>query len=146
MACKAVFDSPKAYPFFKAPQKDLVAGSVVVANTSGVVDYPTDATITGIKGILAQDVIAPNVNTHLLTSIKPFARYGEPVAVFIQSGSIVETDQVIDNVSIGDVLYAAEGANVGKLTKTDPNNGNGTPIAKVLTAGTAGSFVRIMLL
>lgn len=146
MACKVVLDSAKAYPFFKAPQKDLVAGSVVVADANGVVDYPTDATINGIKGILAQDVIAPNVNTHILPTVKHFARYGEPVAVFIQPGTIVETDQIIDAVGIGDILYAAEGTNAGKFTKTDPNAGTGTPVAKALTAGAAGSFVRIMLL
>jgi hypothetical protein len=145
MAVKMFFDA-KAYPSFKAPQKDLVAGRVVVAGTDGVVDYPADATIGGIKGIIAQNVIAPNVNTHILPSINNVARYGEVVGVYIQPGTIIETDQIVDNVAIGDVLYAAEGADAGKLTKTDPNTGTGTPIAKALTAGNAGTFVRIMLL
>lgn len=141
-----MFFDAKAYPSFKAPQKDLVAGRVVVAGTDGVVDYPADATIGGVKGIIAQNVIAPNVNTHILASINNVARYGEVVGVYIQPGTIIETDQIIDNVAIGDVLYAAKGADAGKLTKTDPNAGTGTPIAKVLTAGNAGTFVRIMLL
>lgn len=137
----------QVYPDFKAPNADLVAGRVVTADANGVVGYVASTT-PSIVGILAQDVIAPNVNTHILSSVKHFARYGEQVGVYLHPGDIIQTDQTASNVAVGDKLYAiiASGADQGKLTNTSGANTTTDPVAVALSAGNAGSFVKIKLL
>ncbi len=140
----------QVYPDFKAPNADLVAGRVVTVNASGVIGY-VSSTNPSIVGILAQDVIAPNVNTHILSSVKNFARYGEQVGIYLRPGDVVQTDQTASNVAVGDKLYAivAAGADQGKLTNTADTTGGTTtanPVAVALSAGNAGSFVKIKLL
>jgi len=129
---------------FKAPQKDLVKGRVVIAKADGTVDYP-DATTAGAKGpfgLLAQNVVAPNVNTHALDSVSHVARYGEAVGLY-HGGGVFETNQTATAVNVGDVLYAEP--DTGKLT-TDNGGDSRTPIAIAETAAAAGELVRIRLL
>jgi hypothetical protein len=138
------------YGEFKAPNKDMVAGRLVTFDASDPtkIDYATQATPTAkILGLLGQDVIAPNVNTHILPSVATTkVRYGEVVAVFYND--IYITDQIATNVNAGDMLWPADSSTdatlAGKLSNVEivyqP------PVAVALESGAAGSPVKIKLL
>ncbi|MHA1754688.1 MAG: hypothetical protein ACTSYR_04140 [Candidatus Odinarchaeia archaeon] len=141
------------YGEFKAPESDMTAGRLVTydANDPTKVAY-ADNTIETYKvlGLLSQNVIATNVNTHILQSVHTsIARYGEPVAVYY--GDVYWTDQIVDNVVVGDLLYPADpgvgDVDAGKLSKTQHTVGgvDQPPVAIALSSGNAGTLVKIKM-
>jgi len=146
---KEVTRFAKTYDFAKAPSQDMIAGRLVKLDGNGNVAYveasdtATDKNV--VLGFLGQDVIATNVNTHILPSVKHFARYGEPVTVYIGRDDIFITDQTAEDVTEGAVLYvSAEEGKEGMLVKTNP--GTNVPVAIALESASAGEEVKVKLL
>jgi hypothetical protein len=133
---KAIYEGNLS-AFLKA-DAPMVAGQLVKLK-AGAVDT---VVVTGANdtayGIVAQDVVAVGTDDYKLTSVTAKAKVGEKVGVYFGTG-LYYTDQILDNVVVGDKLYCGAG---GKFTKTA---GTGAVVAVAETAGNAGTQVRIRL-
>jgi hypothetical protein len=151
MAFKEYNRNSPNYGEFLAPSADMVAGRLVMidAGAPTKVAY-ADNTITSTKqvlGLLGQNVIAANINTHQLPSIYTRqVRYGDPVSVFYNE--IYDTDQTSDNITAGELLYPAapgvDDVDKGKLSNTPIVDQD--PVALALTSGNEGVSIKVKLL
>lgn len=117
----------------------LTAGQLVKIDTANAGKIVVAGAGDTVYGIVAQDVIAKNVDNFKLDSVTHQARLGDKVGVYTQGG-IFKTNQYSGNITVGTPLYA--GAS-GKLVATV----SGSVVAVAETAGNSanGDKIRISL-
>lgn len=135
-------------PFFKC-DTELDAGTFVTVDTDN-----EDEVIAAdgnspdkVIGVLAQDVVAKDVDVWKLDSITAKARKGEKVGIYM-NGGIYEIDQTDASVSQGDYLYHSN-SNPGQVNADDDKDDSDAskdPVAIAEEDAEAGEMVRIKLL
>jgi hypothetical protein len=94
-----------------------------------------------VAGIVAQDVIAANVDNYKLDSVTHKARVGDKVGVYYGGGVFI-TDQYSGNITApGTNLYAGA---AGKLVTTV--SGNAVAVAETVGNSASGDKIRIKLI
>jgi hypothetical protein len=126
-------------PYF-ASDVQLTAGQLVKLDTANAGKVVVAGAGEVVVGIVAQDVIAANVNNFKLDSVTHQARVGDKVGVYYDGGVFL-TDQFTGNIAVGANLYAAAS---GKLSATV----SGGVLAIAETAGNSanGDKIRIKVI
>lgn len=119
----------------------LSAGQLVKLDTANAGKILATGAGDVAFGIVAQDVVAGNVDNFKLTSVTHKAVIGVDKVGVYHGGGIYLTDKYTGSVTVGQQLYAAAG---GLLSAT----ASGNPVAITESAGTAasGNVIRIKLL